>query len=57
MTNRFDSVVDKLSFPSEESKTIEYWNSIDAFKTSLKLSEGKPEYTFYDGPPFATGTL
>ncbi len=21
----------------------------------MKLSEGKPEYTFYDGPPFATG--
>jgi isoleucyl-tRNA synthetase len=21
----------------------------------LKLSEGRPEYTFYDGPPFATG--
>ena len=22
---------------------------------SLKLTEGKPEYSFYDGPPFATG--
>lgn len=21
----------------------------------MKLSEGKPEYSFYDGPPFATG--
>ena len=28
---------------------------IDVFQTSLKLSEGRPEYTFYDGPPFATG--
>jgi isoleucyl-tRNA synthetase len=25
-------------------------------QTSLKLSEGRPPYTFYDGPPFATGT-
>lgn len=57
MTNRFDNVIDKLSFPSEEGKTLEYWNTIDAFKTSLKLSEGKPEYTFYDGPPFATGKI
>lgn len=24
-------------------------------QTQLKLSEEKPEYTFYDGPPFATG--
>lgn len=31
------------------------WKDIDAFQTSLKLSEGRPEYTFYDGPPFATG--
>ena len=55
MSNRFDNVVDKINFPNEESKTLEYWNEIDAFKTSMKLSEGKPEYTFYDGPPFATG--
>jgi isoleucyl-tRNA synthetase len=34
---------------------LEYWREIDAFKTSQKLSEGKPEYSFYDGPPFATG--
>ena len=31
------------------------WRSIDAYHTSLKQSEGKPDYTFYDGPPFATG--
>lgn len=34
---------------------MKYWNEIKAFETSLKLSEGRPEYTFYDGPPFATG--
>jgi len=34
---------------------MQYWRSIDAYKTSLKQSEGKPDYTFYDGPPFATG--
>jgi isoleucyl-tRNA synthetase len=28
---------------------------IDAFKKQLELSSHKPEYTFYDGPPFATG--
>ena len=25
------------------------------FETSLKQSEGKKPYSFYDGPPFATG--
>ncbi|KAG6551039.1 hypothetical protein Mapa_007272 [Marchantia paleacea] len=43
------------SFPKEEEKTLEFWARIDAFQTQLKRSEGKPEYIFYDGPPFATG--
>ena len=42
-------------FAKEEEKVLEYWNAIDAFQTSLKQSKGKPLYTFYDGPPFATG--
>ena len=49
------SVTDKLSFPQEEEKTLAYWRDIDAFQTSVRMSEGRPEYTFYDGPPFATG--
>lgn len=44
-----------FNFAKEEEKVIEYWREIDAFRTSLKLSEGRPEFTFYDGPPFATG--
>ena len=45
----------QFNFPKEEEKIIALWKEIDAFQTSLKLSEGKPEFTFYDGPPFATG--
>ena len=44
-----------FDFPKEEVKVLKFWRDIDAFQTSLKLSEGRPEYTFYDGPPFATG--
>ncbi|KDN49192.1 hypothetical protein K437DRAFT_233924 [Tilletiaria anomala UBC 951] len=44
-----------FSFPQEEEKVMEYWRAIDAFKTSLKQSEGKKPFSFYDGPPFATG--
>lgn len=44
-----------IDFPKNEEKISAFWNEIEAFKTSLKLSEGRPEYTFYDGPPFATG--
>jgi isoleucyl-tRNA synthetase len=53
--SRFANVADKLDFAAEEEKTLAYWTEIEAFQTSLKLSEGRPEYTFYDGPPFATG--
>ncbi|KAF9519228.1 hypothetical protein BS47DRAFT_1375144 [Hydnum rufescens UP504] len=44
-----------FSFPDEEEKVIAYWREIDAFQTSLKLTEGRPRFSFYDGPPFATG--
>ena len=44
-----------FNFPEEEEKVLKFWREIDAFQTSLKLSEGRPVYSFYDGPPFATG--
>lgn len=44
-----------FSFPEEEEKILNYWKSIDAFEEQLKRTEGKPEYVFFDGPPFATG--
>eukprot|EP01116_Phalansterium_solitarium_P017049 TRINITY_DN4111_c0_g1_i2.p1 TRINITY_DN4111_c0_g1~~TRINITY_DN4111_c0_g1_i2.p1 ORF type:complete len:1065 (+),score=428.48 TRINITY_DN4111_c0_g1_i2:171-3365(+) len=50
-----DRVPEKISFPKTEQEILQFWAEIDAFQTSLKKSEGKPEYTFYDGPPFATG--
>jgi isoleucyl-tRNA synthetase len=50
-----NEVSSSFNFAKEEEKVLQYWRDIDAFQTSLKLSEGKPEYSFYDGPPFATG--
>jgi isoleucyl-tRNA synthetase len=43
------------SFPGEEHKILALWKETDAFQSSLRQSEGKPMFTFYDGPPFATG--
>jgi len=50
-----DPVPEKISFPSTEEDILSLWERLQAFQTSLKLSEGLPRYTFYDGPPFATG--
>jgi isoleucyl-tRNA synthetase len=45
----------EYSFPKEEEKVLRLWDELDAFKEQLRRTEGKPEYIFYDGPPFATG--
>ncbi|KAH7108565.1 tRNA synthetases class I-domain-containing protein [Auriculariales sp. MPI-PUGE-AT-0066] len=45
----------QFNFAAEEQKVIQFWRDIDAFQTQLKLSEGRPAFSFYDGPPFATG--
>lgn len=45
-----------FSFPKEEEKVLAFWEEIDAFHTSIELTKDKPEFSFFDGPPFATGT-
>ena len=44
-----------IDITKEEERILAQWKEIDAFKRQVKLSEGKTPYTFYDGPPFATG--
>lgn len=46
---------DELNFPKMEEEILQMWNDIHAFETSQKLSEGRTPFSFYDGPPFATG--
>ena len=36
------SVGEHHNFPKEEEGILELWKKLDAFKTSLKQSEGKP---------------
>ncbi|KAH0154083.1 isoleucyl-tRNA synthetase, partial [Aureobasidium melanogenum] len=45
-----------VNFPKEEERILAQWTEIDAFQRQLELSAQKKPYTFYDGPPFATGT-
>ncbi|EDU42320.1 IleS Isoleucyl-tRNA synthetase [Pyrenophora tritici-repentis] len=44
-----------IDFPKEEERVLARWKEIDAFLRQVELSKGKQPYTFYDGPPFATG--
>ncbi|XP_059056170.1 isoleucine--tRNA ligase, cytoplasmic [Achroia grisella] len=55
MSSKIERVPENIDFPKEEEKVLKFWKDIDAFQTSLKQSKNKPRYSFYDGPPFATG--
>lgn len=42
-----------VSFPEMEEKILEFWNQNKIFEKSIDPK--KKAYSFYDGPPFATG--
>ena len=51
----FKPVSNKVAFPKMEEEILSFWEADGTFEKSLKKNEGKDRYTFYDGPPFATG--
>ncbi len=52
----FPKTTKRANFPQLDTRILEFWDSIDAFQESVKLRADATEYTFYDGPPFATGS-
>jgi isoleucyl-tRNA synthetase len=44
------------SFPKMEEEVLKFWEQEQIFEKSLEKTKGGKPYTFYDGPPFATGT-
>uniref|UniRef100_A0A672SC03 isoleucine--tRNA ligase n=1 Tax=Sinocyclocheilus grahami TaxID=75366 RepID=A0A672SC03_SINGR len=48
-------VPESIHFPSEEERILQLWLDKDCFQECLKQSKNRPRFTFYDGPPFATG--
>lgn len=44
-----------FNFPQIEEKILKLWAEKDIFKKSLTKDSPNGEYSFYDGPPFATG--
>ena len=51
----YKKVSTNLNFVEREKETLKFWNDNDIFLKSIKLREGDPVYTFYDGPPTANG--
>ncbi|MEN0062001.1 MAG: isoleucine--tRNA ligase [Myxococcota bacterium] len=51
----FPAVAKDPNFPQQESQIIELWERIDAFARSVSRRDPSKSFSFYDGPPFATG--
>ncbi len=51
----YEKVSTDLGFVEREKKVEKFWHDRDIFKKSMKMREGCPVYTFYDGPPTANG--
>ena len=50
----FDEIA-KETFDERERRVLNFWGQQEVFSRSLREREGEPHFTFYDGPPFATG--
>ena len=42
-------------FPALEREVLDYWESEDTFRASIRQRPADREFVFYDGPPFANG--
>lgn len=47
--------IDQDPFSKREEKILTYWETEQIFAKSLEQRKEAPPFTFYDGPPFATG--
>ncbi len=51
----FKQLTDKLNYHTLESEILKFWAANDIFNKSISAREGKPEFTFFEGPPTANG--
>ena len=52
----FRRVAPHIDLAELDRRILDFWDATDAFAASVELRPEETEYTFYDGPPFATGT-
>ncbi|MDR3263974.1 MAG: isoleucine--tRNA ligase [Clostridiales bacterium] len=51
----YKKVTADMNFCEREKEVLEFWKSNGIFKKTVEHGEGKPAFTFYDGPPTANG--
>jgi len=52
----FKKIDTKMRFPQMEEEILKFWEENKIFEKSLEIRQDSKLYSFYDGPPFATGT-
>ena len=45
----------QLDLPQVGKEILDFWQTNKVFEQSIKNREGKPSFTFYEGPPSANG--
>ena len=53
--NIYQSVSPQVNLPQLENQVLDYWDAKKIFEKTLEASATAKPYSFYDGPPFATG--
>jgi isoleucyl-tRNA synthetase len=51
----FKELTDKINYSEVEKEILAFWETNKIFEQSISSREGKPLYTFYEGPPTANG--
>lgn len=50
----YKKVDTSLNFVEREKQVVDYWNENHIFEDSVKMNEGKEEFSFYDVRPRRT---
>ncbi|MFA5832300.1 MAG: isoleucine--tRNA ligase [Bacteroidota bacterium] len=51
----FKELTDKINYADVEKEILKFWEEKKIFEESITSRSGKPQYTFYEGPPTANG--
>ena len=51
----YESVRSDVNLPLQEEEVLNLWDRDQTFEKTLAATKSAPFYSFYDGPPFATG--
>jgi isoleucyl-tRNA synthetase len=51
----FKELTDRLSYPALEQEILRFWKERRIFEQSISSREGRPGFSFFEGPPTANG--